>query len=128
MLYLICGEEYLVEKQINDIVKSLNVSDVSKYDLDAYNYKDVLEDATSFSMFGEDKCIVIYNALIFTSNKTMVPAEPFIEYINNPNPNTTLIFVSVLSTSAILLAETNAHGKITSTKTSIINDITSCAA
>jgi len=93
MLYLICGEEYLVEKQINDIVKSLNVSDVSKYDLDAYNYKDVLEDATSFSMFGEDKCIVIYNALIFTSNKTMVPAEPFIEYINNPNPNTTLIFV-----------------------------------
>jgi hypothetical protein len=39
-----------------------------------------------------------------------------------------LILLSVFNTSAILFAETNAHGKITSTKTSIINDITSCAA
>jgi hypothetical protein len=39
-----------------------------------------------------------------------------------------LILLSVFNTSAILLAETNAHGKITSTKTSIINDITSCVA
>jgi hypothetical protein len=39
-----------------------------------------------------------------------------------------LILLSVFNTSAILLAETNAHGSITSTKTSIINDITSCVA
>ncbi len=93
MLYLLSGEEYLKEQQINNIITNEKLSDVSKYELDAYNYKDVLEDASSFSLFNDKKCIIIYNALIFTSNKTMVPDEPFIKYLENPNPNTTLIFV-----------------------------------
>ena len=93
MLYLLCGEEYLVEKQINNIIAQEKLSDISKYELDAYNYRDVLEDASSFSLFEDKKCIIIYNALIFTSSKTMVPDEPFIKYLENPNPNTYLIFV-----------------------------------
>ena len=94
MLYLLYGDRYQIKKEIDKIIKDNNIDsiNVSKYELDSYNYKDIIEDAKEISLFSDSKLIIVDNALIFTSSKTQVPTEPFEEYINNYNPNTILVF------------------------------------
>lgn len=95
MIYLLNGDIHQIKTFIDELIKKNNIDDINinKYELDAYNYKDVLEDASSISLFEEDKMIIAYNALIFSSTKQAVDADEFIKYLENPNPNTTLIFV-----------------------------------
>ncbi|MBR1376279.1 MAG: DNA polymerase III subunit delta [Bacilli bacterium] len=94
MLYLLYGEAYQIKKEVDKIIKDNNILDIniSKYDLDAYNYKDVLEDCTSISLFDDKKAIIVSNASIFTSAKTGIDIEKFEEYIPNYNPNAIVIF------------------------------------
>ena len=94
MLYLLYGDSFKIKKEIDKIIASNKLDDIniSKYDLDAYNYKDIIEDATAVSLFDDIKAIIVSNATIFTSTKTSVDIEVFEVYINNYNPNTIMIF------------------------------------
>ena len=96
MLYLLYGDAYGINGYIKKILESNKLEDIniSKYDLDAYNYKDVLEDASSVSLFDDKKIIIVSNASIFTSAKTSIELESFEKYIENFNPNTILIFTT----------------------------------
>ncbi len=96
MLYLLYGDAFGIENEVKKIVKTSKIEDIniSKYDLDAYNYKDILEDASSVSLFDDKKLIIVNNASIFTSAKSGVDLEVFEKYIENYNPNTTIIFTT----------------------------------
>jgi DNA polymerase-3 subunit delta len=98
-IYLITGNSfYLIEDEIKKIVKS---NSYDQFDLNDVELKDILEEASYPSMFGDKKYMVIKNANIFgssrkkkdeegSSSKTKSPLE---NYLDNPNPDTVLIFI-----------------------------------
>ena len=96
MLYLLYGDAFGIENEVKKIIQASKIDDIniSKYDLDAYNYKDILEDASSVSLFDDKKLIIVSNASIFTSAKSGVDLEDFEKYIENYNPNTIVIFTT----------------------------------
>ena len=92
MVYLLYGlEEYGLNKRIKEIVKKSNVSDinVTKYQLDN-NIRKIIDDAATISLFDDKKIIIVDEAKIFDSK---LDDLDYLEgYLNNPNPNTILIF------------------------------------
>ena len=94
MLYLFYGDAYQIKKEIDKLIKEngINTIDINKYDLDAYNYKDIILDAESVSLFDDKKMIIVEDADIFTSSKISFDPIDFEKYIDNPNPNTIMIF------------------------------------
>ena len=60
MLYLLYGDSFKVNNEINKVIKDNNIDDIniSKYDMDATNYKDIIDDANSVSLFDEQKLII----------------------------------------------------------------------
>ena len=61
--------------------------------MDAYNYKDIILDMESASLFEDKKAVIVNNASIFTAAKTGVDGTAFEEYLASPNPNTISIFI-----------------------------------
>ena len=95
MIYLLYGDTYKITKEINKIISDNKIEEIniSKYELDAYNYKDIIEDAETVSLFDDKKAIIVDDADIFTSAKISFELDLYEKYIANCNPNTILIFV-----------------------------------
>jgi len=100
MIYLLYGKENLIlEKKINEILKKekIEACSVNNYDLEDTLLTDILEDASMLSMFGDKKGIVVFNSYIFTGStkKTLLEqnTDILLNYLDNPNPDTVLIFV-----------------------------------
>ncbi len=92
MVYLLYGlEEYQINKRIDEIVKKSNVSDINiiKYQLDN-NIREIVDDAATISLFDNKKIIIIDEANIFDSK--LDDLDYLESYLNNPNPDTILIF------------------------------------
>ena len=69
MIYAFYGNEpFLINKEINKIIKDNNISDfnISNYDLSEFSLQDIIDDALTVSLFDEKKAIVVNNAYIFT--------------------------------------------------------------
>lgn len=97
MLYLLYGtEKYLIEQEINKILNtnSIDKINISNYDLEECNFKDIIDDAQTMSMFGDKKAIIVDNSYIFTGKIVKTDNNPdlFLEYFNTINPDTVLIF------------------------------------
>lgn len=95
MLYLLYGDvHYLIDKEITKILNDNKIEDIniSKYELDNTNYKDIIEDASTISLFAAKKAIIVSNAYLFTSDIKSLDLTLFEEYFNNYNPDTILIF------------------------------------
>lgn len=97
MLYLLYGtENYLIKKEINKILESNSIEkiNVSEYNLEIDNFKDILEDAETISMFGDKKAIIVSNSYIFTGKTIKSDNDPeiILNYFKNINPDTILIF------------------------------------
>lgn len=92
MNYLLYGtNNYGIKTEIEQILKGTDSLNVSKYDLTEDLLKTVLNDAITMSLFAEKKVIICENAIMFSG---VGHAEELLEnYLQNPNPNTTLIFV-----------------------------------
>jgi len=97
-IYLISSSSIrLMEDEINKIVKN---NPYTSFDLNAISLDDILEEASYFSLFDEKKYMIIKNATIFGSTKkkitdeekTAKKDEKLINYLEEPNPNTVLIF------------------------------------
>lgn len=90
--YLINGNSfYLLKDEINKIIK--NQTNITNYDLEDDLLSDILEDASYVSLFDETKYLIINNANIFSSEKTKEEdITLLLKYLDNSNPNTTLIF------------------------------------
>ena len=99
MIYILYGTvDYLINKYTNKIIDDNKVGefDINKYDLTNTSLTDIINDASSMSLFSEKKVIIVNNAYIFTgSNKKNIEQniDELENYVNNNNENTILIFI-----------------------------------
>lgn len=97
-MYLFYGiEKYLIDEEIKKLSNNLNELNISKYNLEEVNLKDIIEDACTVSLFNDKKLIIVENAYIFTStvNKKLPIQDTKIleEYFNHINPDSDIVFV-----------------------------------
>ena len=97
-IYLISSTSYrLMEDEINKIVKD---NTYSIYDLNVDDIDNVIEEAAYLSLFADKKIMLIKNANVFLSNRKQSDTEDnsstkdkkLLAYLDNPNPDTVLIF------------------------------------
>ncbi len=98
MLYLLYGtENYLIKKEIDKILNANSIEkiNVSEYNLEIDNFKDIIEDANTISLFADKKAIIVNNSYIFTgkSIKNENDSELFLDYFKNVNPDSIIIFI-----------------------------------
>lgn len=95
MIYLLYGiEEYLIKKELDKIKSQFDINDISFYDMDNIKLNDIVDDANSMSLFSSSRLIIIDNSYIFTTLSKKRDDIKYLEnYINNPNKNTTLVFI-----------------------------------
>lgn len=101
MVYLFYGvETYFIQQEINKIRISEGIEDVnvSKYEYNSDNIKNIIEDASTMSLFQDKKLIVVSNAYIFTNQtkkkESNIESDLLLTYLDNINPNTYLIFTN----------------------------------
>ena len=99
MNYIVTGnDEYLINQQIKQIVSEfLPVDDEMNeiyYDSLILNWQSVIEDAGTFSFFGDRKVIIIENCWFLSARESLTVEleQMLIDYLQNPNPATVMIF------------------------------------
>lgn len=92
-IYLISNESFrLIDKEISKIVKD---NSYEIFNLIKSSIKEVLEEAAYFSLDNNKKFLVVSNSDIFGSDKIDDSiTDALINYFNNPNPNTVIIFTT----------------------------------
>lgn len=94
MIYLLYGSlDALITDYINKIIIKESIDDIniSKYNSDDL-LSNIIEDASTISLFDDKKLIIVENELLFSSKKT-IDTTDLENYVSNYNPNTILIFV-----------------------------------
>lgn len=92
MLYLFYSDkDFLIDKEIKKITKDYNELELVRYDFNNTNIDTIIDDASTISMFGDKKIIIVDNALMFTTAK--FDNDLLEKYLKNYNPNTILIFI-----------------------------------
>ncbi len=95
-LFLIYGlDEFLIELELQKILKRVDPINTVKYDLDNHFIEKVIEDACTISLFSQQKTIIVKNSNLFTSKKNEIEQnlKTLESYLNNPNPGTIIIFI-----------------------------------
>ena len=97
MLYLLYGtENYLIKKEIDKILNANSIEkiNVSEYNLEIDNFKDIIEDANTISLFADKKAIIVNNSYIFTGKSIKSDNDPelFLDYFKSINPDSIIIF------------------------------------
>lgn len=96
MIYLLYGtEKYLIDKYIKKIKLENNIDEfnLSIYNLET-DLKNIIEDANTLTMFGNKKMIIVNDENVFSGMKLEIDVEPLINYLNNLNPNTIIVFIN----------------------------------
>jgi DNA polymerase-3 subunit delta len=98
MLYLLYGtENYLIKKEIDKILNANSIEkiNVSEYNLEIDNFKDIIEDANTISLFADKKAIIVNNSYLFTGKSIKNENDPelFLDYFKNVNPYSIIIFI-----------------------------------
>ena len=99
MIYILYGTiNYLINKEISKIIEDNNIDEINinKYDLTNTYLTDIINDASSMSLFDDKKIIIVNNSYIFTgtTKKALEQDSTILEnYLNNINDNTILIFI-----------------------------------
>lgn len=96
MFYLIYGlEKFLIDKEIKKIIAEHHIDElnINYYDGNNDMLKDIIDDALTISMWSNKKLIIINNSLFLTGSKNINnDTDILLDYINNPNPDTIIIF------------------------------------
>ncbi len=93
--YLLYGnDKTIIENELNNLLNKNNEIDIIKYSLDNTTIEEIIEDASTISMFANKKIIVLDNCSFFSANKTINNQELLENYLNNYNPNTYIIFIA----------------------------------
>lgn len=100
MNYLLYGlENFFIDKEIKNIINNGKFDDISisRYDLENDLLSDVIDDANTISLFDSNKLIIVDNAFIFSRTTKKIDNVDLIEeYLDNPNSNTTIVFIDRL--------------------------------
>ena len=93
-IYLISAFSYrLIDDEVKKIVKNNNYLTMN---LNRITIPEVLQEASYYSIDNNKKYIVVSNAYLFGNVKTDDKyIDELINYLNNPNPNTVLIFTTL---------------------------------
>lgn len=96
MEYIIKSNSYrLLKRELDKLIKDIDKQNINYFDLDVDNIKDILDNANYVSLFDDKKCIIVYNSNIFGIKFEYKNELEILEkYLNNPNNNTTLIFLT----------------------------------
>ena len=81
MIYLIIGEQSLIDKEIKNIIKKENSNSIIKYDLIENSICDVCDDINTINLFNDKKIIICSNL------NRIDKLEELINYIDNQNDN-----------------------------------------
>ena len=102
MTYVFYGmEEYLIEQEIIKLKRKYAIDDISlsTYDLENSSIEEIIDDASTVSLFSNHKMILCDNAYIFTgtTNKKLPEQNNKVleEYLEHENPDTILIFTII---------------------------------
>ncbi|MBP3766477.1 MAG: DNA polymerase III subunit delta [Bacilli bacterium] len=95
MIYLLYGtEDFLIKKELSKIKNKFDINDISEYDLEEVSLKNIIDDASSMSLFSNQRLIILSNCTIFTgSSKKRDDIKYLEDYLHNPNSSTTLVFI-----------------------------------
>lgn len=100
MVYLFYGLEYfLIKKELENVLQKEKIDPINQntYDLENSDLKDIIEDASTYSLFGDKKAIIVENSYIFTGTTNKKLPEQNLDilqaYLEQPNENTILIFI-----------------------------------
>lgn len=85
----------LIKNEVDKLIKKIDTTDIIYYDLETSNLIDIIDDASTISMFSTKKVIVVENAYFLCANKSIANLEILENYINHPNVDTYMIFVSL---------------------------------
>ncbi|MDO4963514.1 MAG: DNA polymerase III subunit delta [bacterium] len=95
--YLLYGEEqFLIDKQIKSIIKKYNINDIdiSRYDLEINTIKEIIDDATTVSLFSSKKLIIVENSFIFSRTVKKIDDVDLLEsYLKNKIDDVIIIFI-----------------------------------
>lgn len=94
-IYLIASESI---RQLDDkINKIINKDDaIITYDYNSSSMEEIINEAGYFSLFDDKKTIIVKNSSIFGSDKiNETDTNLLINYLMNPNENTTIIFTLI---------------------------------
>lgn len=93
MNYLLYGlEEFQISQRLDELINKYKVNDMNiiNYTFDN-NIKTIIDDASTISLFGDKKIIIVNDANIFDSKLNNL--DYLEDYLNNPNPDTIIIFI-----------------------------------
>ncbi|HHT38343.1 MAG TPA: DNA polymerase III subunit delta [Mollicutes bacterium] len=98
-VYVFCGEEpFLIDKEVENIIKKHSNGQVIKYDLSEINVNVLLEDAFSISLFNDHKIIIGYNADFFSSSSTKEKinhdVDNLLKHLDKLNGDVIVIFIT----------------------------------
>lgn len=96
MIYLLYGmEDFLIKREIKKIIKKnqLNDCDINTYNLEESDLKNILDDASTYSLFSDKRMIIVENSYIFTgSSKKTQDTKCLEKYLKDKNHSNILIF------------------------------------
>ena len=114
--YLLYGQDNsIIENELKKIIEKLNIKDQVKYTIDNTKIEDILEDASTISMFADKKVIIIENCDFFSTGKTLESIELLEKYLTNYNKDTYIIFITTkekIDTRKKIYKLLNKEGKI----------------
>lgn len=97
MIYLLYGNQnYLIDKKIKELTKNKEIYEIETMDLENSSIKEIIDNASTYSLFSNNKTLIIYNSYMFSSTKKVDEKDISLleKYIINPNKDTTLIFIT----------------------------------
>ena len=98
MKYLLYGlERFLIEKEIKNIINKHKIEEIniSKYDLEVNSIKEILDDATTVSLFSSNKLIIVENSFIFSRTTKKIDNVELLEnYLKQDNKDVIIIFIN----------------------------------
>ena len=102
MTYVLYGtEEFLIKQEIVKLKSKYGIDDidVNTYDLENTSIEEIIDDASTISLFSDNKMILCDNAYIFTGTTNKKIPEQNIKvldnYLEHENPDTILVFIVI---------------------------------
>lgn len=93
--YLIYGSDNsIINNELNKLIKSLNIPDVIKYDMNNSSIIEILGDLKTVGLFNPNKIIILDDCFFLSANKTIDNLEELESYFNEYNSNNYCIFIS----------------------------------
>lgn len=93
--YVLYGQDKsVVNLELEKLLKKLKIEDVMRYDMGSSLLTEVIEDASTVSMFSGKKMIIMENSDFLTANKTIENIGLLENYIEHYNPNNYCVFLT----------------------------------